>query len=246
MANPKLNQVIAVVQGKKTQAHKAITEAHQTLQKTGLLDGLNRTYRPKHEDGDQQPPEQKLVQVTVPATVRVVRATLTEMFDVILTQEVANTVAKADVRVDGRVILPKVPVTYLLFLEKQLTDLHTFVEKLPTLDPGEEWTYNASIDGYTSRPYETLKTKKVMKNHEKAPATDKHPAQVEVYTEDVVVGTWTNIKHSGAIPLKERNEMLARVQRLQDAVKVAREEANSIDAVPQKAGEAVLNYIFGT
>ena len=33
MANPKLNQVIAVVAGKKSHAHKAVTEAQQALQK---------------------------------------------------------------------------------------------------------------------------------------------------------------------------------------------------------------------
>ena len=235
MPNPKLNQIIAVVPGKKTQAHKAITEAYQLLQKSSMLDGLNRTYRPKHEDGESLPPEQKLA-----------REALSELFDVIFTQDSANCLAKSDVKVDGKVILAKVPVTHLLFLEKQLTDLHTFIEKLPTLDPGEEWNYNQAIDGYTSKPYETLKTKKVMKNHEKAPATEKHPAQVEVYTEDVVIGTWSSVKYSGAVPARERNEMLTRVTKLQDAVKVAREEANAMEVTPLGSGDAIFDYVFGS
>ena len=31
-------------------------------------------------------------------------------------------------------------------------------------------------------------------------ATEKHPAQVETYTEDIKVGEWTMVKFSGAIP----------------------------------------------
>ena len=45
-------------------------------------------------------------------------------------------------------------------------------EKLPTLDPGEAWNYSADVDYYASEPYQTTKTKKVMKNHVKAEATN--------------------------------------------------------------------------
>ena len=37
-------------------------------------------------------------------------------------------------------------MTYLLFLEKQLTDLHTFVKKLPVLDAAESWVQRP-VDG---------------------------------------------------------------------------------------------------
>ena len=100
----------------------------------------------------------------------------------------------------ARPVLKDVPVTTLLFLEKQLVDIHTFVEKLPTLDPGEAWNYSPDVDHYVSESYQTTKTKKVLKNHVKAEATKEHPAQVETYTEDVVVGYWTTVKFSGAVP----------------------------------------------
>ena len=96
-----------------------------------------------------------------------------------------------------------------------------------------------------SEPYQTSKTKKIMKNHVKAEATKEHPAQVETYTEDVVVGYWTTLKFSGAVPAKERNEMLDRVKKLQEAVKCAREEANGMEVESKKIGGAVLQYIFG-
>src|SRR5689334_20705797 len=132
---PKLNQIIAVSAGKKSQAQKAITEAYQSLQKPALLDGISRTYKPKDDEGEQLPAEKKQVQLRVKDATRAVTATLTELFDIVATQDDANCRAKANVVVDGRTIVSDVPVTTLLFIEKQLVDIHTFVEKLPALDP---------------------------------------------------------------------------------------------------------------
>ena len=101
------------------------------------------------------------------------------------------------------------------------------------------------VDQYSSEAYQTTKTKKVMKNHVKAEATKEHPAQVETYTEDVIIGHWTTVKFSGAVPAKEKNEMLARVSALQEAVKSAREEANGMEVEQKKMGAAVLQYVFG-
>ena len=83
------------------------------------------------------------------------------------------------------------------------------------------------------------------RNHVKAEATEKHPAQVEVYYEDIAVVYWTTVKFSGALPAKRINEILDRVVALQNAVKFAREEANNTDAVDQQVGAAVFGYLFG-
>ena len=79
----------------------------------------------------------------------------------------------------------------------------------------------------------------------KAEATEKHPAQVEVYYEDVVIGYWRTIKFSGALPAKRVNEVVERVEKLQAAVKFAREEANGVEVVEQETGEKVFRYLFG-
>lgn len=39
--------------------------------------------------------------------------------------------------------------------------------------------------------------------------------------------------------------MLERVENLQDAVKQAREQANSTEVEQEKVGEALLKYVFG-
>jgi hypothetical protein len=242
---PKLNQIVAVVSGQKTEAQKTITDAHQRRLKPDLLSGLTRNYRPIKEDGEQLPPEIKRVQTTVSQVVADVRAALATMLDAVYTQDVGNTAAHADVKVGERVILSKVPVTHLLFLEKQATDLETFISNLPTLDPAESWKDDPDTGGYRTEPYDTLKTAKVYKTHVAHPPTEHHPAQVQVYNVDETVGVWTNIKRSGALRAQDRNAALARVRALKDAIRVAREEANSIEVEQKKAGKAVLDFVFG-
>ncbi len=241
----KLNQTIAVVNGKKTQCQKAITEVYHKLQKDALIKGIARTYKPKDEDGDKLPSESKQVQYRVQDGLQAAAEALTELFDVIATQEYANTGAKADVLVNGEALIKGVPVTYLMFLEKQLVDIHTLVDKLPTLDPGEEWLFNDATNSWATKAAETIRTKKVPRNHVLAEATKEHPAQVQVFTEDVVAGYWTTINYSGAIPETLKVRLLTRVKQLQEGVKRAREQANSIDVTEQHIGKPVFEYLFG-
>lgn len=240
----KLNQIIAVEKGIKARSFQELTEAHQSLQKTAMLAGISRTYRPKDEEGEVFPPESTRVQIKADDIIRQTVESLTKLFDATATKDWTNCNAKADVTLDGQVLLTQVPATYLLFLEKQLVDLHTFVKKLPVLDSAETWTFDASADCFATEPVQTAKTKKIPRNHVKAEATEKHPAQVDVYYEDVVVGYWRTVKFSGALPAQRVNELLDRVEKLQQAVKFAREEANDREAEEHKVGEQVLRYLF--
>ncbi|MFB4421954.1 hypothetical protein C5F59_012780 [Streptomyces sp. QL37] len=241
----KLNQIIAVEKGVKSKSLQDITAAHHKVQKPALLAGISRTYQPKDEEGEQLPPESARVQIKAEEALREMSASLTRLFDVTATKDWANCSARADVTVDGRTVVSEVPVSYLLFLEKQLTDLHTFVKKLPVLDAAESWSQDPSTDLWKTEPVRTIRTKKVPRNHVKAEATDKHPAQVDVYYEDVPIGYWTTVKFSGALPARRVNELLERVEKLQHAVKFAREEANGAEVTDRRVGDAVFGYLFG-
>jgi hypothetical protein len=241
---PKLNQIIAVEKSVKSKSLQDLTEAHHAVQKPALLSGISRVYQPKDEEGEQLPPESTKVQVKTEEILRDMAATITRLFDVTATKDWANCTARADVKVDGQTLLRDVPVTYLLFLEKQLTDLHTFVKKLPVLDAAETWTFDASADCYRTEAVRTIRTKKVPRNHVKAEATEHHPAQVEVYYEDIPVGYWSTTKFSGALPARRVRELADRVEKLQAAVKFAREEANSAETTDQRVGDAVFGYLF--
>lgn len=240
----KLNQIIAVEKGVKSKSYADLTTAHHDVQKQALLSGISRTYQPKDEDGEHLPPESTKVQLNAEHILTRTAANLTRLFDITATKDWANCQAVADVMVDGQTLIAGAPVSYLLFLEKQLTDLLTFVKKLPVLDASETWAHDPSTDSWRTEPVRTLRTKKVPRNHVKAEATEKHPAQVEIYFEDITVGTWTTTKFSGALPAQRVHELEARVEKLAHAVKFAREEANGFEVADQRVGEAVFGFLF--
>jgi hypothetical protein len=240
----KLNQLIAVSKGAKADAQRAITDAYHQVQKTPLLNGLAREYQPRDDEGDRLPSESTKVQYTAQDATTYVAKALTRLLDVQASLDAANTYASANVVVDGEVVLTALPVPTLLFLEKQLADLHTFVGKLPVLDPAINWSYSDAAGHYASDTVQTTRTTKVPRNHVLAPATEKHAAQVQVYYEDVIVGTWNTTRFSGAMPESDRRAMLERVTKLRDAVKMARELANEAEITDVHIGAVIADYLF--
>lgn len=91
---------------------------------------------------------------------------------------------------------------------------------------------------------QTTRTRKVPRVLEKAPATERHAAQTEVYMVDEVVGTWTTTRLSGAIQETRRVVLVDRVNKLIDAVKTAVEEANRLEITQMQAGEAIFAYLL--
>lgn len=241
---PKLNQIIAIENGVKTQSQKDLTEAHHALMKPQLLSGIARTYRPKDDEGERFPPETVRVQMTANEMLRKSSLIWTRLFDITATKDFANCEAKADIVVDGNKIAEKVPVSYLLFLEKRLNEIETFVKKIPTLDPSETWAFEDKVNCYATPIAQTVKTQKQLRNHTLHDATKEHPAQVQTFTVDVVVGTWDTIKYSGCLPAKVQDLILARVARLKDAVKFAREEANGLQVENRTLGGRLFDYLL--
>lgn len=244
----KLNQIIAIEKGIKNQAHSQLTAAHHQLLKTQLLTGQSGVYQPLDEEqGERFPSEIQKVQLKADEVVNDVVTTLTRLFDVVATKDVANTEAKANVVVDGKVLLEQLPVTYLLFLEKQLEGLHTLIKKLPVLDPAQEWEFDSASDVYVTEPVQSIKTKKQPRTLPKAMPTKEFPnivPQVDVWMEDALVGYWHRKKFSGAVPATRQKQLLDRVEVLQRAVVFAREEANTKQVVDQKVGKAVFDYLL--
>ncbi len=243
---PKLNQVNAIVTARKGDAEKQITELYKLIQKESLFGGRERTYRPLDEvNGQKLPPESQRVQQRVDDLIRQAREKWAELWNLVYTQDTGNQQAKADIVVDGRTILPNVPVTSLLFLDKQVNDLETFISKLPTPDPAEEWTHDPNTGLLRGRATESVRTSKEPTVIVKYDATKEHPAQTELFTKDVPVGTWTQILYSGSLPADRKNAILARVRKLHDAIKVAKEQANLLEVERLKVGEPLLGFVFG-
>lgn len=239
-----LGQIVAVVGGAKTRSERVLTDAHHAGKKVGPLSGISRTYQPLDDAGETLPPESTRVQIRAGDLIETVRGALSGLLDAVATQEWGNTQARADVVVEGNVLLAQVPVTYLMWVEKQLVNLRTFVADLPTLDLAEEWLWDDNARAYLASAVQTSRTKKIPRNHVLSAATDRHPAQVQVWQEDVVVGTWTTVKAHGGLPEATVRTYVARVDRLIDAVKVAREAANTQNVEDIPAGGPILGYVF--
>ncbi|MEO8700585.1 MAG: hypothetical protein ABI867_11105 [Kofleriaceae bacterium] len=240
----KLNQILAIEKGIKTRVYTEFTELQAATQKPALMNGFTKNYQPRGEDAETYPPESQKVQYEHQAVFEQVMNGLAELFDVTATKDWANCNAKADVVIDGNVLVAGVPAPYLLFLEKQLGDLSTFVGKMAELDPSNDWNVDPTTGLFKTEPTATQRTKKVQRPIVLYDATEHHPAQTQLITEDVVVGQWVTIKLSGALPAPRKKALLVRIEKLAQAVKFAREQANASEAVERKVGKTVLDYLF--
>lgn len=241
----KLNQVIAIEKGVKSQAYSTLTELNKALQKPDLFNGFQKTYQPVDEGGEMLPAENKRVQFTVPDVLKRAQIVLEDLMLVTERKDRTNCEAVADIVATGELIAEQVPVTYLLFLEKQLTDLRTLIGNFPVLDFAEDWTRDQNSGLYKSNEIKTHRTKKTARPIVLYQATENHPAQTQLITEDVLAGHWTQVKQSGAMPKQHKDIMLERIDNLIRAVKEAREKANSIDEVPYTSvGANIFNYLL--
>ena len=241
----KLNQIIAIEKGVKARTNASATEVYHTFQRDGSFNGVNRTYEPIEDGGMVYPPESTRVQNRVPELLKQLQAAYQEFFNVTAQKDFANTTARANVVVDGTTLVENAPVPFLLFLEKQLTDMKTALSKAPVLSPNEEWVWDGEQGIYRAAPSQTTKTKKTQRPVVLHPATKEHPAQTTMVTEDVVEGHWNTTKLSGAMSATRRTEILSRMDALLTAVKFAREQANMADAPKVQVGEALTSFIFG-
>ena len=240
----KLNQVIAVEKGVKSRVFGSLSEIYKKFQKATLFSGMSRQYQKKDEEGEDYPSENTRVQASATQLLDDVKIAMSELLNITAQKDWANCHAKADIVVDGTVLLEQVPSTYLLFLEKQLNDLKDELAKIPELDPAHAWNFDAAANLYKADPTVTSKTRKVPKVIVKYDATEHHPAQTELIHTDEVVGTWKTVLQSGAMPPFQKKELQERVKKLIQAVKFAREEANGALAPKQEIAEALFSYLF--
>lgn len=247
----KLHELLAVDRNLKGQAEKTRTELMTTFEKkTHLFSEKTVSYTPYGEGGQTVVEGQLDIQTTVAKELKWISEFLVKALDVSYQVAEANTIARADVILeDGTTLLSQVPATALLELEKRAKELHDFVVSIPTLDPAKGFRLDVDrgIGIFKARDDRKVRTKKTNKVLTLAPATDKHPANVQVVVEDVPVGDIVTLEWSGLITTAAKGDMLSRVEDLTRAVKKARARANDteVSQKDQKIGANVVNYVFG-
>lgn len=244
MSKTKLHQVIAVEKGNKQQALLDISAVYLTFQKPKLFSGFVKQYIPTNVEGLCLPDERQRVQFNVEPLLSRIAETMTAMIDLTAQKDWANLNATADVVVDDEVLISDAPVTFLLFLEKQLKDLKDQVEKIPELDPAHDWEHDKNTGVWKSQPVTSHRTQKVHTPIVKYDATPEHPAQTEMITEDQIVGHWTTTRLSGAIQSPRKALLKRRVRKLMDAVKMARAKANECEAEKCEAAKPLFDYLL--
>jgi hypothetical protein len=245
---------LSAVVGKLKQAREASNRAGVALH-NGLKDthvtGLNRTFEADNDEKrllNRNAEEYKAVALKVREQLAEDAAITAKALDWALTQDVANCTAKADVILNGEVLLAQVPVSHLLNLKSVFSEYKAVIlTKLPILDPTKTWTWNEQEQVWESKPEKGgafVKQSKALVLHL---GTDKHPPQAvpDPNPLETHIGEWTNIVLSGAIPEKEKRQYLARADELIAALKEAIAVANHTPAQKQAEGEKIFRYLLG-
>ena len=249
---PKLCEAIAILKGVKGRSYALITAHDKLCQKPALFNGMTKTYEPLNEDDPDRPDgDMSLVQQRTDAIIADMLALTAEVFDTTATQEYGNTGAKADLVVDGVELATDVPATYLLFLEKQLNDLHTAVGRMPTLSAEHTWAWDTARNFYVSEQTRKVRTKKtprvVMTTTTKTTGHDgsvTEQQQGQIVQEDLPVGYWHTVYFSSALEPYDQRKLLDRIVKLRNAVKQARERANTTVVAPVQVGKTLLDWVF--
>lgn len=193
-------------------------------------------------EGELEIPEERVELVTtVTKELDQLENILGKYIDASIQKEMTNSQAEATVSVDGLEFT--LSATALLNLESKLEDLKDVYEGIPTLDPTQVWHYDDAQDTYVSETRAAYRYKKVPKSFVAYEATKEHPAQVEVFNEDIPTHKRETIVYSGAISVAEKREKLARIDELLTAVKQARQRANDIEASDIKIADEIFAWI---
>lgn len=242
----KQHQLVITEPDKRGAYEKIRSETLRVFKGGDLFKGLEKTYTPKIVDGDPLPGDKKEIVTTVPQRLEWTEKVVTDLLDFEATRDNTNMFAKADLEVDGVVLVKDIPCTTLLSLEKRLREIRDYYDAIPTLDLSQIWTLiNGRTDVYSHGPVEQYRYVKQTKGVVLSQATEKHPAQVKEVTDDVMVGTYKSMHFSGESHPGEKANSLGRIDRLIEAVKRARMKANEVEVKDMKIGKAIFNYIHG-
>lgn len=244
-----LHEVLAV-ESELDKVYKKVLEEtdHVFRQKPDHFLSTVKTYEPYDEnDMERGEVDRKAMVTTVRRKLEYMFQHVVRFVDAVFQKEATNQQAVADIEIDGVEIARNVPATMLLGLENKIAMWRRVIDNAPTLAPGIEWEKdNTEGDDVwkMTYPLERRRTKKTIGYQVIVPATDKHPAQVEKWPEDVPVGKFIEMHKSGMLSPAEKSDLLDRIDRLLQAVKQARQRANTCEVDKRKIGSALVEYIL--
>jgi hypothetical protein len=249
MAETKLHELLAVKTQLNGQAQATRTELRTTFEKKRHLFEEKVVTFHSNEEGAQSIREQQSdLQSKVVDELGWIAGIWSKALDVSAAIENANTRAKADVVLDsGKVLLRNVPATALLELEKRAAEIQELILAIPTLDPAKGFTPdpNRGANVYVAREVAKTRTKKAQRPIVLYDATEHHPAQAQLISEDIPVGRVVEQEWSGLVSPAEKGVLLERAEEFSRAVKKARQRANDVEIGPvEKIGQEIFGFVF--
>lgn len=158
-------------------------------------------------------------------------------------KNLGNTIGKADIVLNGKVILADMPIDEVMGLENRLTELRALFSLAPTLDASKVWEQDGNRGpGFWREKSPEVRTKTEKKIDAKVlyEATEHHPAQVKEFSYDEVVGSFETTAFSGALTSLQKAKLMTRIDELILAVKKARVECNQVEVPAQNAATALV------
>lgn len=248
---PKLHEVLAVQADLEGTAKKVSQEAITTFTKRAdHFQGHHKSLEMFAEERSQEEKgaeDHKAIVTTVDKKLEYIWKAVGKHFDAILQKERTNQDARADLIVDGVVIMEGLPATFLLAMETKLKDLRAVYEAAPTLAPGIDWEDDpaAEMSGVfrMKHPETKHKQEKTIKHKVLVDPTEHHPAQIEKWTENLNVGTFITQRQCSMITPAKKSEYLGRIDKLIRACKRARQRANNTEIVKMKVASKIREFI---
>lgn len=238
----KLHELLAIEPELKAEAQRVISRAKSTFTEgKGRFTGRVHTYQPLAEGGEREPEEITELATSVEAELVGLEVAYGAWIDAAMQKEVTNQGTMADLAIGAEV--EDLPATALLNLESKLAELRAVYQFIPTNDPAVSWDVDEQLGCFVSQPRTVFRSKKVPRSHILYEATVEHPAQVEMYHEDIRVGQFTTIVHSGALTPRDKQERLKRISELIRTVKQARMRANCAEVVDVHIAKKIFDYI---
>lgn len=244
----KLHELLAIEGDLKGKRDK-IREETITIftKKSAHFDGGIKQLKMFDSDRSQEDfTEETEVTTTVKDKLDCMKEAFIQLFDAKLQKEITNQAAGDNIII-GKDSIQKLPVTFLLGMETELTRLREVFDLIPTLAPGIKWEKDSDKGKNIFRaltPVIKKKTEKKIVVIPLSPATKEHKAQVTTVNEERPVGDYILERYSGAITPAQKSEYLARIDKLLIEFKKARQRANDIETSKEQIGEKIFNYIL--
>ena len=242
-----LHELLAVEGDLRNKSTLILQETVKTFTtKQDHFDGLDKNYVPDREDGEKIPPESKKIATTVADKMHYTEDSLVEAMNAQLSKEETNASGKAIAELElDNVKFGTFSATSLLALEQFFNKVREAWRTIPTLDPTRTWNKNPQRDPntYFSDKETKYRVVKELTRFEKAPATDKHPAQVDIVQIERQVGHYETEYSSGRLTPKQKADLLNRLDRLIDAVKKARAKANQAEVTHITSSKKFFDFL---